>query len=356
MKKLAIIFIFLSSCASTDNTTIKFDREVQTFTHNDFEEEVVKSEIKYFSEIIKPNHITVTKSNIIVSDRATKRHLHIISKENSNYLGQVGERGQGPNEFLSFSGFKRNFIDHQFIVYSMNDKKVVFFTIPQELENTGTLDIQPDSIINLNEVDSEITYFEFLSDKSLVSKQLTKKEKFVHIDFRSGERVKSWDTWDGMLDQGDIPLSISASVFQGSLVSSPDRKHFGHATVFWDLIEVFNRETDKWLRLVGPDQLEHKFSIDNSPGYPMHYIEEGNKIGYVDFYLGSEYIFGLYSGMPDRVAHGTKVLIFDYDGNPVKSYKLDVPAIRFAVDENENTIYLIFTEKDEAAIAKFKFK
>lgn len=126
MKKLAIIFIFLSSCASTDNTTIKFNREEQTFTHNDFEEEVVKSEIKYFSEIIKPNHITITKSNIIVSDRATKRHLHIISKENSTYLGQVGERGQGPNEFLSFSGFKRNFIDHQFIVYSMNDKKVVF--------------------------------------------------------------------------------------------------------------------------------------------------------------------------------------------------------------------------------------
>jgi len=117
MKKIALILVLACACASPNSTEIKFGREVRTFSYEDFEVEVIKSEINYFTEIFKPINIAITENHILVSDRATKKHLHIISKENSRYVGQLGDRGQGPNEFLSLSGFKRSFNDDQFIVY-----------------------------------------------------------------------------------------------------------------------------------------------------------------------------------------------------------------------------------------------
>lgn len=323
----------------------------------DFNSITIESEKHYFDSLIRPGHIGLTNDYIVVSDRATPTHLHLIQKSEMTYLGGFGQRGDGPQEFLSFSGFKQSFIKEELRIYSTNDKKIIWYNLPSGLSADQLNDIRPDTVYRLSDINTESTYFNYLNDSTLISKERTTANKFIAISGNSGEIVQKFDTWDGMLERTDVPYSVVASVFQSDISVDPTGTYFGHAPVFWDLIEIKNLLKGKWLRLVGPDKLEHKFKIDASPGYPMHlWNPEENYIGYVDLSLGAEYVFALYSGMGATGAHGTKVLVFDYEGTAINAFQLDIPAIRMAVDEESNTIYLVFTKDDRVGIASFEYK
>lgn len=351
-----ILIIFFIACSSRSDFETRFDREVKTFLINDFDLISVESTKTYFEEIIRPAHITNTSNYLIVSDRASKNHLHLIHKNKLGYLGSFGGRGDGPEEFLSVSGFKRSVDDNQFILFSTNDKKIVKYILADDIAKHEVNALVPDSTYRLTDINTEITYFDFLSDNRIISKERTSQHKFIEYKLGLTKPVQLYDTWDGMLGTKDIPNSVTASVFQGDVVVNPKGNYFGHATIFWDLIELRNVDTGEWLRLVGPDKLEHKFEIDASLGYPMHSWEaEDNRIGFVSLYLGTSQIFALYSGMPARGAHGKKVFIFDYQGTPIRAYELDVAAYRMTIDEKNKMVYVTFTEKEQAGIASFSF-
>lgn len=358
MKYLNYIFFFMTlCCCSTDGNQLHFGREVKLFSMEDFNAITVESEKHYFDSLIRPGHIGLTKDYIVVSDRATPTHLHLIQKSDMNYLGGFGQRGDGPQEFLSFSGFKRSPSKEQLTIYSTNDKKIIWYNLPSGLSADQINDIQPDSVYRLSDINTESTYFNYLDDSTLISKERTTANKFIVISGTSGEVVQNFDTWDGMLERADVPYSVVASVFQSDIAVDASGTYFGHAPVLWDLIEVKNLLTGKWLRLLGPDKLEHQFEIDASPGYPMHlWNPEENSIGYISLSLGAEYIFALYSGMEAVGAHGTKVLVFDYNGTPLNAFQLDIPATRMAVDEEKTTIYLIYNQGDTVGIASFDYE
>lgn len=326
------------------------------FTRNDFEVVRAKSEKWIFDDIYKPHFIGVTDNYVIVSDRATSKHLHLISKEDLRYLGSFGSYGDGPDEFLSFSNFTTTFEKDQVNFYSGNDRKLVFFSLKEGLTKEEVPLLSPDSILRIAEISTDYLHVNMLSRDLMVAKLINSDDRFVIQSLSSGKILEKYDSWEGMLKEKDIPNSILASVFQGKVAVSPNTQYFGHATVLWDFIEVYDTVNDTWLRLSGPDRLEHVFSISTSIGYPMHsYDTEKNRLGYIQLALGNNFIYALYGGQ--KITHNpypTKLLIFNYDGDPIKAYELDVvPSYGMAIDDENNMVYLSITENDNGGIARF---
>jgi len=75
---------------------------------------------------------------------------------------------------------------------------------------------------------------------------------------------------------------------------------------------------------------------------------------------GGKYCYMLYSGKTylenDRrsSAGGNKIIVFDWNGNYIRSYKTNVNIIQFCVDEEKNLIYAT-TRDDEGGFTITKF-
>lgn len=353
--KTLLFGVLIISCDNSSSET-KFSREVIINERADFEKVNIQLKTTVFEQFLKPTKITHTDDYIVVSDRATPKLMHLIRKSDLTYLGQFGGIGQGPKEVSLVFDFKRPLRPNEIIVNSIGDRRIAFFDLSNpKIKESNELNIQPDSILQYAFINSEIVYFEFSNQNSFISTPITKKEKFHEIDIASHETVNSWGTWEGMLEDPKTPSSITISVFQGQLRTNEKRSKFGYATIYWDFIEILDLDDNSWLRLVGPDNLDHNYSIDYRPGYPMHSIGEGNKLGYIDLFLGSELIFGLYSGMPDRGAHGREIIIFDYKGKPVKIIAFDKPVDSFNVDEANQKIYLLSREGENTGIGVYDY-
>src|SRR5690606_27978621 len=68
--------------------------------------------------------------------------------------------------------------------------------------------------------------------------------------------------------------------------------------------------------------------------------------GYTDIYVSDNFIYTLYSGRStdefgNKSYMGNVILVFDWDGNPVKRYDLDAEISCFTIDPLGQKIYAI---------------
>jgi hypothetical protein len=358
MKYLSFILIFcFLSCSESTELSLFSGRYLIYFSFHDFEKVKSKSEKRIYDEVYRTSRIDITSEYIIISDRANTKLLHLIRKEDMSYIGDFGEIGDGPEEFLSVNYFCSKVADNQSVLFSGRDLKLVFFSFPSGLDSESLRTLKPDSILMKSELLPEARVINLLPPNRIFGLS-SGKERFIVKDLKTQEIVAAIDDWDGLLPEADLPIHVMQSIFQGRLATNPSGDYIGHSKRYWDLIEIYNLKTGNWIRLYGPDQLNHTYEIETSSGYPMHYFEDSeNKIAYYDLKLGNKYIYALYSGIqvaPEPYCYATHLLVFDYAGNPVKTFELDVTvAYNMAIDEEKNMAYVAYNEKDNGGIARF---
>ena len=328
------------------------------FTMDDFEKVKVKSERWVYEDVFYTSRIDLTSEYIIISERKKDKLFHLIRREDMAYIGDFGRVGVGPDEFLSVNHFSQKQADDQVIFFSGRDLKLVFYSFPPGLDKEALLSIKPDSFLIKPEVLPEVRELNFMPPNSVLGVS-NGEERFLIKDLGTGEITGSIDNWEGLLPERTYPKNVMQSIFQGHLVTDQKGQYIGHSKRHWAFIEIYNTHTGEWLRLHGPEQLEHRYIVETSSGYPMHYYEDSeNKIAYYDLTLGKNYIYALYSGMqsgPHPYCYATQLLVFDYEGRPQKAYELDVKVVyKMAIDEENNMVYLPFTEGDNGGIARFQ--
>lgn len=70
-------------------------------------------------------------------------------------------------------------------------------------------------------------------------------------------------------------------------------------------------------------------------------LTEDTQIGYINLSATTQYVYALYSNKKvyEASRKSNIVLVFDWNGNPVKKYVLDTDAYYIAVDEVQQNIY-----------------
>lgn len=176
------------------------------------------------------------------------------------------------------------------------------------------------------------------------------EEKFVEYN-TDGKVVNAYGTWRGMIGNDDTPASIISSLHQGTLSSSPDHSVFLMTCIQRDLIELFDRKTQKIISIRGPENKTPNFSIDYTPGYPMPVVDKNRQLYYTSGFFGKDYIYVLYCGkftseLMKSGDYNRKIFVFDLSGNVKAMFELDHSLYNFTVDEQDKKIYGVTYDQD----------
>jgi hypothetical protein len=104
-------------------------------------------------------------------------------------------------------------------------------------------------------------------------------------------------------------------------------------------MEILDKESGTIVSVRGPEHLIADFEVDYSAGYPMAmFTSRDSHQFYLSATAGKEYIYALYFGKPmseyfNNGEYARTVMVFDYEGEIIRSYELDYSLTAFTVDE-----------------------
>lgn len=276
--------------------------------------------------------------NLIVLDYQHDSLFHRVDLAHNLYMGMFGAKGQGPDEFIYPSSLNR--LDNGcFSCYDVGKRELSRICLETDGDEVAysrlfkyaqmqTFDIVP------------------LSDCLFIVNGVMDGAMFSLID-NEGNVLSLSDEYPYKDDEEkNIPVRLRAMAYQGTLrVNSKD--YFAYVTSSAKQVHLYKVE-DGMIRKTGeiidgyahykPDMnREGAYSVTHDGKFPECYI---------DLSVTDNYVYALYSGRTFSkyklsVYEGETIFVFDWTGNLLKVYQLDVAVKKLCVDEDKQVIYAV---------------
>ena len=200
---------------------------------------------------------------------------------------------------------------------------------------------------------------DIIDKESIIPKQLSfenanyikkVKDGYIGVGYFEDGRFRLYDSAGNIISSfGEYPFRGKETamnymdrfiLYQGVLASSADGNYFAIGTNYCDNLEFYHIENGK-AELIKKYETYDAKAIMNG-----NFIQVDNDciMNYLLAY-GGKYCYMLYSGEHYRENNklhsigGSKIIVFDWNGNYIKSYKTDMFLRAFCVDEENNIIY-----------------
>jgi len=352
MKKIIVLItitlVMLSNC-SNDNYENYFEN-YQKFT------EFPKTEKWEFERLSNISFFTPPKINIInnkylvVLAETDGKLIQIIDVDNGKILKCFGRKGQGPGEFVGANSTLYTPSDSdKFWIYDVTLRRLTQYNIKDILRKNT---FKPDTVFNISSDAGTPLKFCCLNSDTFVAMGAL-KNRLCFYDSKG----------DTMQTAGYIPGKKENSVsnfthlqaYQGALNTNYHAKKIAICSFAGDLLEVYDYNGNILKTVHGPDLFVPEYETVQN-----HARVTSLMCGYFDLCSTSKYIFCNYSGerRNDKkdwtVALGKNILIFDWEGKPIKRVKTDIRLGYIDVSEERNTIYAICYDGEEFFIGYHK--
>ncbi len=222
---------------------------------------------------------------------------------------------------------------------------MIFFIYDFDRRKLSQIDISTDSILILNgvlDINLDIRLFAINYQEShMIATGLFEDAWLVSLK-GNGEIISRVD-FPAFVETTNTPnMERSMLYLSTRTVRSPDNKRVAAATQDLGLLSFFNcsgesvLEEYKQLKYYGPE-----FIVLERGG--IAWSKDG-MIGFCGLDCDDEYVYALYSGRT-FMEHGMEshhcehLFVYDWSGNPVKYYTLDIPLFSMKYDKERNTIY-----------------
>ena len=256
--------------------------------------------------------------NLIVNDYHSGCCYTLFDKKSGEYIARFGTIGQGPAElpspcygYLTESGFT---------VFDDQTRIVMKYSL-DSLRNSRKKDGSPVRLAQYKIPEAQISKLIAIDDTTFLCAG-TYKSRYQYLLFNKN---------DSVLDYGVDVYNAADSAFQtytrylsnqGNLVMNPEKHTFAGSINFSsniDFFEIVNNKIEliKSLRLGDPIN-----KPVNEEGIYYVDLTENTQTGYIDLSATSKYVYALYSDkkMYENNRKSDTVLVFDWDGNPIKKY------------------------------------
>jgi hypothetical protein len=297
-----------------------------------------------------PMQLIMADSLLLISDFGATL-VKVVNPVTGKELNSICRKGKGPGEFLDRIKITYNKRDNAINIFEVQVKILAQFPLSQALkwENDSVRKVLLDKPFIQQAIKC--------NDSLLVGVGMLEKRYAL---FNSAGKFKSvkYDYPD--LSDKNWTFHLKSIEYQNDLVVNSIGSRIAEASLYCDNIGFFAvKGTDinkfKEYQSYSPD-LENRSSGDMRVLHP----KESTKFGYLDICAQGNHVYCLYSGKTIKESrrkggpfHGSTIRVFDFDGNPVVSYKLDRDVFKFTVDTQEETIYAI-VHTPEAEIVKFQ--
>lgn len=326
---------------SSDLVTIK---QAKLIKDTDFEEAIQLQHEVYNSDFIGNPFIVKSIGTMLYTiDGMNDPLIHVF--EEGTYKGQVIKKGQGPNEMVSPFELSPSFDGKNIWIYNNSTQRWLEFL--GEAIATNTKAVATDKIEfarNNNTPFAPATPSWISRDQFICTNPWSHEDRFYIIDRTTMEKKGVQNPNIIFTDQ--LPASILSILFDAKMTMKPDRSKVALAGSYLDAIEIFNTNGEILNTIKGPEE-GFNFAFDQAKSLEMNILSTNadTKKAYVNICSTNQYIYALYSGKrkgeESNYNLGNCILVFDWDGKPIKKYLLDQELIHFDINEKEQRLYAV---------------
>lgn len=314
------------------------------------EQKLSSSVVKLNFMLNDPMQLIMADSLLLIGDFG-ERLIKVVDPVTGEELNSICRKGRGPGEFSERIKIAYNKRDNTMNIFEVQVKTFAQFPLSQ------TLKWENDSVKKIHLDKPFVQLAIKCNDSLLVGVGMLEKRYALFDSAGKFKRVKyDYPT----SSDNNWTFHLRSIAYQNDLVVNSTGSRFAEASLYCDNIEFFAiKGTDinkiREYQSYSPD-LEDRSSGDMKVLHP----KEDTKFGYLDICAQGNHIYCLYSGKTIKESrgkgdpfHGSIIRVFDFDGNPIVSYRLDRDIMKFTVDTSEKTIYAII-HTPEPEIVKFQ--
>lgn len=310
------------------------------------------SDTLYFKELMaftddEPETIIQHDSLLVVQTRGTSREFwfYIFSVNSGLLLKKVLPYGRGLNEALGVFG--SGIVGDSLWAYDITKKTIYKANIPDLLYR--------DSLV-FRAYNIEKPYYQvsFLDDSTIVGTgdfEIEQKLSFVNI--YTGKRMYS--KGDYQAQDSNVPLSVFKDAMTCYTTVRPDGKYICAPYRYTDVLEIFTRDGEEMFRIQGPEKFEAIYDIGQRGDSYFMRKNSGTRKAFIDVDSDNDYIYACFSGhgrKSELWPYATRLFVYDWGGNPVRSYFLVEPLGLISISATDKAVYSYSSEKGRIIYAK----
>lgn len=293
----------------------------------------------------KPGPIILIDNNVIGIDYRLDSCFFCVNTKNDS-IYRFGSRGNGPSEFIY--PFTLQYIDERhFGSFDLNSGKYTQFAIENESTN---LEKQYNVI---NDEASMSFDFKQVSNNSYLGLGPYKENMYIILDSLANIKSSFFEFPNKDKDEKNIKNYLRAMAYQGRLNLNPERNKFIYTSIWGDIIHIYNIKNNsieviKKIENIYPSYVPQQ----DSEGYSAP-LSKSNIVGCISSATTEKYIYLLCSGerlekfAKDRKEfYGTIVRVYDWNGNKIQSFILDVECSNICVSQDDKMLYAISDNPD----------
>jgi WD40 repeat protein len=324
-----------------------------SFNEKDFAEKIdLKGSILQFDDLImKPTGIHVIDNLLIVPNSRTEYIFDVFDLNTNKKINACIGAGQGPGEMLSPK-----------IVNLTKDSIWIYDTQRWFLYNYAMKDFisksRPESVSERKF--GHYSRITILSDNKIVASPSTNTgKKFDYYDLNAKLLYSK-----GEYPEEKLPDMNNIMVYRFDYTAGANSRIFV-SYGYIDLIEIYDASTGNLIkRRQGPNN--HKPpALKHLPGGEFTVVVTDKSSTYLCYPLSplsaGDEAFVLYFGVlaeKQQDTGCTRILVFDFEGNPLRIYNLDIPVSFFTVDADKRIIYGVASipdAEDDFNIVKYEY-
>ena len=345
---LSVLFIcvFLFSCK-------------KKIYNNEARETVVVSPIGLIGEqILKSDTagIAITNYDSLILLRETKipNVVHVYHNETFEFLGSIGTRGNGPNEWLApriMDQFFKKDSSIMLWMYEARRSQLRLINISQSLVTDNIVVEESHSIHPSHGLTQYVLY---VSDNKIIGDmgfETYERNRLKLYDINSKEVVNKVDLFPFVKNLRRLNSSQSYQLYFDYIRKQPNGDRVVSAMAKFDRIDIFDENLELLKSITPLEQRDEELDVNkfDEEGMPNYF--------YNDLYVTNKYIFALWYNQPHQefgqISIKPQIRVFDWDGNSIVSFLVPDYLASFSVDIERGWFYGLDVENEK--ILRYKF-
>lgn len=335
MQRLKGLFIFIvllfQFCSNNNQKYIDFSRSVI-----DVSSKIVPLETKI---LFGKCEIQIVGDFIIINDwQSSEEGFHLFDKKTFKYIVSTGKKGQGPGEIINYHNARLipNTIDNNsFFVFDYSRLVLYRYDIDSILYNSKSL---PEKMLDMN-IERVVGDIDLLNDSTFIgiSSKMTNSHTFI-------DEIVSFDLKKRKIQKFGYAnpqiLELGAKDTHSVFALSPKKDKYVQGYRYQDLLTICDDKGNLIRNIYGTLWKGEK---NKDKSFYQNVRITKNRI--IASYVGGS---GFIIGENERI-RGTfpkKILIFDLDGNYLKTLNIGEEIRGFCVDEEGNRLIINFLNRD----------
>lgn len=320
MRKLSYIMLFLCLIAcNRDTATDKYQNNRNIKVNVKFQiKEIAVNENDVL--IGRTSRVYLLKDYLLIADfRSSDKFIHIFDNRNFKYLCSIGDRGEGPTELANPGHIATDTNAGKFYVTDIGKMKIFSFDIDSVLKDP--INYVPGTKARIN-AENFPTEYEYVSDSLCIGRSIA--------PIGVGDYTPSVSKWN-MITGKITTLSAKApKIDHKRVVCASSAKYSLAAEIysFYDLISIFDFEGNLKCNIHGPEW-------GNRGSKKKQYYSWGI------FCRDNKFIV---SHFDDKTDYPTQLIIFDINGNYIKTLEIGYMIQHFCYDEENDRLIFAFDD------------